>query len=104
MSNAGGGWICPGGAAPHAAELEQVERLPNHGRDAMAIERCRGCGTLFLHRAFEVSDWGPNGDYYSETRIWTPLGPDEVEILRADRRYRPRAEAAHRRDSPWRAG
>ena len=94
----------PGGEDPHPAELELVEGLPDFGSNSVAIERCGRCGTLCRHHWFEASDWGPNGDYYSETHSWTPLAPDEVRALRARPAYQPRAEAVHRWDSRWRAG
>ena len=95
-------WDCAGG--PHIVELEHVESLPNRGRDSIAIERCRTCGTLYHHLSFEVSDWGPNGDYYSQTRIWRALRPAELQRLRAEPAWRPDSEPAHRWDSGWRAG
>ena len=97
-------WICQGGGRPHPAELELTEALPDDGSTSVAIERCLACGTFYRHHWFEVSDWGPNGDYYSQTDAWTVLAADEVEALRANPRFEPRAEPAHRRDSGWRSG
>lgn len=99
-----GEWICPGGERPHPVELEVAMPLPDFGSNSVSVECCRSCGALYHHLWFEVSDWGENGDYYSETHRWTPLAAEEVARLRANPRYQPRAEAVHRRDSPWRAG
>ena len=96
------GWTCHGGAHPVA--LEHLESLSNRGSNTVALERCGACGTLYCHLSYEVNDWGPNGDYYDRTEIWTPLAADEVERLRADPAWQPAAEPAHRWDSGWRAG
>jgi hypothetical protein len=96
------GWTCAGG--PHPVALERIESFPVRGRDAIALERCRTCGTLYHHRSFEVNDWGANGDYYSETQIWRVLTPIEAQRLRADPAWQPDTEPAHRWDSGWRSG
>jgi len=96
-------WTCPGGAEPHPVALELVEGLPDFGSNSVRIERCRRCGTLYRHLSFDVNDWGPNGDYWSETHSWKPLEAGEVEALRASSRYEPRGEEVHRWDSRWHA-
>ena len=96
------GWTCHGGSHPVA--LEHVESLPDRGRSSIALERCRTCGTLYHHLTFEVSDWGPSGDYYDETHIWRVLAVADLERLRADPAWEPDAEPAHRWDSGWRSG
>lgn len=96
-------WTCPGGGEPHPVELELVEGLKNFGSSSASIQRCRRCATLYRHHWFDVNDWGPNGDYWSETHVWTPLEADEVEALRTRPSYQPRAEPTHRWDSRWHA-
>jgi hypothetical protein len=97
-------WTCRGGDQPHRADLELSEALPDYGSTSVTIERCRACGTLYRHHRFEVSDWGPNGDYYSQTHGWTVLAADEVDALRTNPAYEPKAEPAHRWDGGWRSG
>lgn len=97
------GWTCLGDGPEHAVERERLETLKTGGSTTLAIERCRRCSCLYLHSHYEISDWGPTGDYSDETFIWTPLAPDELDSARADFDYAPRAATCYRFDTGWKA-
>ena len=97
-------WTCLGAGPQHCADVERVEWLGQRGSSDVAIERCRACGQLYRFEKLEISDWGPSGDYYSETFVWRPLAPDEVAALQGDLGYQPRSEARFSHQPGWRSG
>ena len=97
-------WTCLGPGPQHRADTEHVEWLGEVGRSDVALDRCRTCGQLYRYEKSEISDWGPSGDYYSETIIWQPLAPEEVAALRDDPHYRPRSETSFVHQPGWRSG
>lgn len=98
------GWTCLGGDPAHQVERERVETLrEGGGATSIFIERCRRCSCLYHHVEYEISDWGPTGDYSDVTYIWTPIEPDELAAARADTNYVPRSAASYRYDTGWKA-
>ena len=97
-------WTCLGAGPPHRADVEQAEWLGRRGPSDVAIDRCRTCGQLYRYERSEISDWGPSGDYYSESLVWQPLAPDEAAALRQDLGYRPRSDARFSHEPGWRSG
>ncbi len=98
------GWTCLGEGEAHAVEREWLETLTEGGSTTRTVERCRRCSCLYLHVHYEISDWGPSGDYSDETYSWVPLAPDELDAARADFNYAPRAATCYRYDTGWKAG
>lgn len=97
----GPSWTCLGDGAPHAADLEEVERTYDRGSTEIAIQRCRTCGQLYRFEHYELNDWSGGGDYCDQTWTWQVLDADEVEIVRSDPNYAPRSGREHRFDSGW---
>ncbi len=95
-------WDCVGAGPAHAVDLEAVETRYRSASSQLAIHRCRTCGQLYRHSMKEISDWSNDNDYSDVTNIWTAIEPDELEAIRQDANYQPRAGEAYRHETGWR--
>ena len=94
-------WTCVGARPAHPADLETVETRYRSANSELAIRRCRTCGQLYRHSMRETHDWSNGNDYCDVTNIWTAIDADEVEAIREDANYEPRAGVSYRHDTGW---
>jgi hypothetical protein len=97
-------WTCLGHGPQHPADIQWVETLRKYGNSHVEIHRCRTCGQIYRYHTHEINDWGRFGDFCDTTYVWQPLAPDEVEALRQDVTYRPRAGTEFAHSTGWKRG